>query len=853
MGVAESPVLTDNDSENTEFGSQLVDERDLERALESIERRLNAVARAYSVYRKSADGQATVQVIDRAAVHAVERAAQADIGTNAEAEAEAEAEAGTETETEITDLAPVFDDEETEEREEGQPPLQPGDSVFEAVLEQIVQGLHGFLPAQIGSARLDAILASAPDIVCALDANARFVTLNDAFARHLGYTPESLVGQPVSSILVDGTARRIERRARAAAQREGEQIARPNDILMLRFRAGNGAHLSLECVTVAAEREGTPLLIAAMRDPSLHRSLMRELRLSKDNYDALSETLTEAIVRINEDFEIVFANGAVLNTFGYQPQELIGKAFATLFPQEVYRRHEKQLRTYFLVDDTDRGKMGLSNTLELLGRHKHRGVAPMEISFGNSKEYRGRTLTCIIRDITQRKSAERRLRQLAYHDQLTGLGNRDLFDDDIRKLLETPELFETAMAALLFLDLDGFKQVNDTMGHDAGDQLLIDTGVRLRRCLRETDSVYRFGGDEFVVLLSRVLSRRDAALVANNILGEIRRPFDLPVSGEACESCFRTASVGVSIGIAMIPPDGQTIADVTRAADLAMYSAKEAGKNRFEFYRGKLTERARERWELEQGMRSSLAQGDFELHYQPIVEADGVVRGLEALLRWHHPQLGNVSPGKFIPVAEETGLIVPLGNWVLETALRDLRAWNESGHPDLYMAINLSPRQFDQVDLVDSIGGALVRSGVSPSNVKLEITESCIMSAPRQAIEKMRELKERYPGLTISIDDFGTGYSSLSYLSQLPTDTIKIDLTFVSNLFAVQNQKVVNAIINLAHSMDLDIVAEGVESREQWEYFNRHQCRSLQGYYFGRAVSREQVQGLLEHKTLPYA
>ncbi len=828
-----------------------MDERELERALESIEQRLNAVARAYSKYTQSSDSQ-----------------------TNDHAPGQSPPSSAADTEndaaTEIADLAPLPDDEDTESTEGGADPdgqatmwensapeLQPGDSIFEAVLEQIVQGLHWFLPERIGTAQLDAILAAAPDIVCALDGNGHIVTLNPVFTRYLGYAPESLVGQPVSSVLVDGTARRIERRARAVARRqtqqETQQISRPRDILMLRLRAENGSPHSMECVTVAAERDGTPLLIAAMRDPSLHRSLMRELRLSKDNYDALSETLTEAIVRINEGFEIVFANGAVLNTFGYQPQELIGKAFATLFPQEVYRRHEKQLRTYFLVDDTDRGKMGLSNTLELLGRHKHRGVAPMEISFGNSKDYRGRTLTCIIRDITQRKSAERRLRQLAYHDQLTGLGNRDLFDGDIRKLLETPELFETAMAALLFLDLDGFKQVNDTMGHDAGDQLLIDTGVRLRRCLRETDSVYRFGGDEFVVLLSRVLSRRDAALVANNILGEIRRPFDLPVSGEACESCIRTATVGVSIGIAMIPPDGQTIADVTRAADLAMYSAKEAGKNRFEFYRGKLTERARERWELEQGMRSSLAQGDFELHYQPIVEADGVVRGLEALLRWHHPQLGNVSPGKFIPVAEETGLIVPLGNWVLETALRDLRAWNESGHPDLYMAINLSPRQFDQVDLVESIGGAVARSGVSPSNVKLEITESCIMSAPRQAIDKMRELKERYPGLTISIDDFGTGYSSLSYLSQLPTDTIKIDLTFVSNLFAVQNQKVVNAIINLAHSMDLDIVAEGVESREQWEYFNRHQCRSLQGYYFGPAVSREQVQSLLEHKTLPYA
>lgn len=821
-----------------------MDKRDLDRALESIEQRLNAVARAYSAYKDSTQDQPTHV---KHAEHDDGRAVSTVVADSVHADADIVADSS------INELVPIVDDPDAQLSDDGKsaPQLHPGDSVFEAVLEQIVQGLHGFLPERIGTAQLDAVLSAAPDIVCTLDTNGHVASLNPVFTRHLGYQPEALVGQPIDAILVDGTATRIMQRAGAVGNSDPHGIARPHDILMLRFRAENGSFLSLECVTVEAQREGAPLLVAAMRDPSLHRSLLRELRLSKDNYDALSETLAEAIVRINESFEIVFANGAVLNTFGYQPKELIGKPFATLFPQEVYRRHEQELRTYFLVDDTDRGQMGLSSTLEILGRHKHRGVAPMEISFGNSKEYRGRTLTCIIRDITQRKSAERRLRQLAYHDQLTGLGNRDLFDGDIRKLLHSVKQFEAGAAALLFLDLDGFKQVNDTLGHDAGDQLLIDTGTRLRRCLRETDSVYRFGGDEFVVLLNGVQSRRDAALVANHILGEIRRPFGLPVDGEADGSCNRTATVGVSIGIAMIPLDGHNIAEITRAADLAMYYAKEAGKNRFEFYREKLTERARERWELEQGMRSALAQGEFELYYQPIVESDGAVQGLEALLRWTHPQLGTVSPGRFIPVAEETGLIVPLGNWVIETALRDLREWNESGHPDLYVAINLSPRQFDQQDLVDSIGGAIVRSGVSPANVKLEITESCIMSAPRQAIEKMRQLKQRYPGVTISIDDFGTGYSSLSYLSQLPTDTIKIDLAFVSNLFALQNQKVVNAIINLAHSMNLDIVAEGVESREQWEYFNEHRCGSLQGYFFGKAVAHEQVQDLLKSGVLP--
>ena len=730
-----------------------------------------------------------------------------------------------------------------------EPLVQPGDSIFDAILEQIVQGLHSFLTPATSKSHFDALLSAAPDIICTLDSETRVLSVNPVFTQYLGYAPHAIVGRPFNDVLFEGSEQGIVQRTRdldlAGASR---QLPRPEDILLLRARHSDGSPLSLECVTAVSIRGDNAVLVAALRDPTLHRSLVQQLRLSKDNYDALSETLTEAIVRIDERFQIVFANRAVHNTFGFEPQELNGKPFSTLFPSEIYRRHEQDFRKYFVVDDTDRRNLGMAGTLEILGCHKHRGVTPMEISFGNSKEYRGRTLTCIIRDITQRKSAERRLRQLAYHDQLTGLGNRDLFDGDMRRLLERPERFENGMAALLFLDLDGFKQVNDTLGHDAGDRLLIDTGARLRRSLRETDAVYRFGGDEFVVLLGFVHTRRDAALVANNILGEIRRPYDLPGSGELGG---QTATVGVSIGIALFPTDGTTIEAVTRAADLAMYHAKESGKNRLAFYSAELDARARERWELEQGIRAALARGEFVLHYQPIVEANGTVGGLEALLRWDHPQMGQVQPGRFIPIAEETGLIIPLGNWVMETALRDIRSWNADGYPDLYVAVNLSPRQFDQPDLVESVSGAITRSGVNPANVKLEITESCIMSAPKAAILKMNELKQRHPGLSISIDDFGTGYSSLSYLSQLPADAIKIDLSFVTNLFQLNNQKVVKAIINLAHSMNLAIVAEGVESKEQWDYFNQHRCGSLQGYHFGRAVTREAVQQLLHGGPLP--
>jgi EAL domain-containing protein (putative c-di-GMP-specific phosphodiesterase class I) len=307
----------------------------------------------------------------------------------------------------------------------------------------------------------------------------------------------------------------------------------------------------------------------------------------------------------------------------------------------------------------------------------------------------------------------------------------------------------------------------------------------------------------------------------------------------------QAVTVGGSIGIALVPTHGEELESLTKAADLAMYSAKEAGKNQYAFYSETLDEKVTERWELEQGIRSGLERGEFYLHYQPLVDNEGYVKGFEALLRWAHPTRGAISPARFIPIAEETGLIVPLGNWVLESAFRDVRSWNDAGHDNVYVAVNLSPKQFEQRDLVDTVGRILERTGANPANVKLEITETCIMAAPESSTKKMQTLKERYPGLTIAIDDFGTGYSSLSYLSQLPADIIKIDLSFVTKLFAMNNQKIVNAIINLAHSLNLEIVAEGVETDEQWDYFNQRDCRTLQGFHFNEPAAGSQVMEML--------
>ncbi|MFP4375342.1 MAG: putative bifunctional diguanylate cyclase/phosphodiesterase, partial [Spirochaetaceae bacterium] len=721
------------------------------------------------------------------------------------------------------------------------------ESLFERLLQQIVKGQHTRPDLGLDSDEVRELLDTTPDIAVELDHDGRVSYANASFSVAFGYSHSDVVGSSFIDLVQEGYRRPLLSHMReVAATSTVSRVATPDDIVLFRARHHDGSYLSVEALLSTYHEGEETRIVVVMRDLSVHRSLLEELRESKDNYDALSETITEAIVRLDESFTIVYANAAIKSTFGYGPEEVRGEPFRMLFPPGEYQRNESAFRKYFIVDDQDRGRLGLQNTIELLGKHKHRGIAPMEVSFGNSKEYRGRTLTCIIRDITRRKNAERRLRHLAYHDQLTGLGNRDLFNTDMRDVLHNLAVAKTGYAAVMFLDLDGFKQVNDTLGHEAGDNLLIETAGRLSDALRESDSVYRFGGDEFVVVLSYIHHPRDAALVANKLLAAVRRPYELAQNAGGSSD----VAVGVSIGIALTPSHGSTVEELTKAADLAMYSAKEAGKSQFAFYTSDLNAKAVEQWELEQGIRSGLERGEFGLHYQPLVDTDGRMKGVEALMRWNHPTKGAISPGRFIPIAEETGLIVPLGNWVLETAFRDVKAWNEGGYPDLYVSINLSPRQFEQKDLVDVIGRALERTGADPRNVKIEITETCIMSAPEEAMDKMRLLKERYPGLTIAIDDFGTGYSSLSYLSNLPADIIKIDLSFVVNLFAKSNQKIVNAIIGLARSLGLEVVAEGVESGEQWDYFRSHDCQTLQGYHFNRPVPRGEIAALLEKGLL---
>jgi diguanylate cyclase (GGDEF)-like protein/PAS domain S-box-containing protein len=576
------------------------------------------------------------------------------------------------------------------------------------------------------------------------------------------------------------------------------------------------------------------MIITQMIDLTCHQDLLAQLEQLEQHYNVLTETVSEAIIRIDETFKIVFANSAVRHTFGYEKEELLGESFRILLPPEIFSRHQNEFRKYFIVDSEHRSELGLKRSMEVLGRHKSRGVSPMEMSFGNSSDFQGRTLTCIIRDITGRKNIERQLRKLAYHDRLTNLGNRDLFNTDMKDILGQLEKYPMLNGALMFLDLDGFKQINDTLGHNVGDELLLLTAGRLRECLRESDSIYRFGGDEFVVMLPKIDTKQDAITVARKILAAVRRPYYLHAKKASKETSMVT--IGVSIGIALFPGHGSSIQILIQNADLAMYESKNSGKNRFTVYDSSLVSKATLQLKIEQGLKNALNNGLFRLHYQPMVDKEGKLTGVEALLRWKDEELGEIPPSQFIPIAEEKGLIVPLGNWVLEKACRDIAELHKTVKFNFPVSINVSPIQWREASFVANVVNIINRTGIRADMVKLEITEQSLMENPDEVIDKLTELKTMKPGLQIAIDDFGTGYSSLSYLSRLPADSLKIDISFTAHIDEQHNRKIIRTILTMAESLELEVVVEGIETEAQWDFFHEEDCSTLQGFFFSRPI-----------------
>ncbi|MES2151197.1 MAG: EAL domain-containing protein [Pseudomonadota bacterium] len=442
-------------------------------------------------------------------------------------------------------------------------------------------------------------------------------------------------------------------------------------------------------------------------------------------------------------------------------------------------------------------------------------------------------------DITARKLAEQRIHHVAQHDVLTGLPNRSLLQDRLGQAL-AHALRSAQPVWVMLVDLDRFKFVNDSMGHKAGDVLLVTVAARLRAALRESDTVARLSGDEFVVILSEHPEQRLAVDVVQRLMDAVAQPVLL-----GGKEFFVTCSVGVAV----FPTDGAPAESLIEHADIAMYRAKKLGRNNFQFYTPAMNEEAQERVRIEGALRKALERNEFVLHYQPQVElASGRIVGMEALLRWQHPELGMVAPNRFIGVAEETGLIVPIGAWVMRSACAQNRAWQDAGLAPLKVAVNLSARQFGAPGLIDDVQAVLADTGLAASLLEIELTESLFMSDVGQAVELLHGLKAL--GVGLSIDDFGTGYSSLSYLSHFPIDVLKIDRSFVADIQRDANDAaIVASIIALAHNLKLAVIAEGVETAEQLAYLRRHGCDQMQGYYFSRPLPAAEFARLLERQA----
>ncbi len=447
-------------------------------------------------------------------------------------------------------------------------------------------------------------------------------------------------------------------------------------------------------------------------------------------------------------------------------------------------------------------------------------------------------LVCFSLDLSEYKQAQEKVNYLAYHDSLTNLPNQALFKDRLDQALGLSRRNDDVLAIVL-VNLDRFKTINDTLGYVTGDQVLRAVATRLVDCVRETDTVARFGSDEFALLLTHITRAEDAAKIAQNIKHALAAPLTLQD-----QELFNTASIGISL----YPYDARDTVTLMKRAGTALNRAKEQGGNNYEFYTAGRTTRALKQLLLENNMRPGLERDEFIIYYQPQVHIQSFqLVGMEALMRWQHPGLGLLYPAEFIKLAEESGQIVPIGEWTLRTACLQNKMWQEAGFDPLRVAVNISARQFQQSGLVSTVSQILKETEMDPRFLELELTEGSIMKDPDEAIAKLHELKSM--GVTISIDDFGTGYSSLNYLKRFPIDTLKIDQSFVGEITTdPDNAAIVNAIITLAHALKLNVIAEGVETQEQLEFLRRLKCDEVQGFLFSEALCVEEFTQLLAER-----
>lgn len=549
-------------------------------------------------------------------------------------------------------------------------------------------------------------------------------------------------------------------------------------------------------------------------------------------YQAVVQQSGEGIVLVERDSKRIFDSNAAFNALlGYRAEEIRVLGLKALLAEQ----HTADDMLHRLLHK------GPGTTVDCRFRRKDRSLVDTEVT-GNVVSYSGKEVICLgVRDLRERKRDQARIRYLAQFDELTNLPNRTLLRDHLQNAIDEARR-DHRHVAVLILDLDRFKLVNESLGQHTGDALLQAATRRLKGGVRNTDLVARQGGDEFVIITTDLHDPEDCKSTAERVHAALATPFVIE---------DHELHVTTSIGVAVFPQDGEDVETLIKNADAAMYQAKKSGGNGFKRYATGMSEAGQERLTLEAALRRALEREEFSLVYQPQVDlATGAVFGAEALLRWQHPKLGNISPLKFIPLAEEIGLIVPIGEWVLRTACEQVREWGSAGLPAVRMGVNLSARQLSHPGLTKLVFATLQENGLDNERLDLEITESMLLSNMHENVRVLRELKES--GVSISVDDFGTGYSSLSYLRELPINTVKIDRSFVQDIASLTSEApLVKVILALAQNLKLEVLAEGVETADQAQFLRQHGCRAVQGFHFSKPVPPTEFARLLKIGRLP--
>jgi diguanylate cyclase (GGDEF)-like protein/PAS domain S-box-containing protein len=576
-------------------------------------------------------------------------------------------------------------------------------------------------------------------------------------------------------------------------------------------------------------------LLRALRYAIERKGLEEALFVIKERAQVTLNCIGDAVVCTDVSGNITFLNLVAEKMTGWPWEEAIGRPMGEVFQLQDAMTHEPSPNPMDAAVAQNKTVHPPSNCM-LIRRDGFE--TPIEDSVAPIHDREGKATGAVIvfRDVSAARAMAEQMTHSAQHDFLTGLPNRMLLNDRVNQAIALAAR-HAKKVAVLFLDLDGFKHINDSLGHPIGDKLLQSIARRLVSCVRGTDTVSRQGGDEFVVLLSEMAQQEDAAISALRILDAVAKAHSIDQ-----HDLHLTASIGVSV----CPDDGLDAETLIKNADIAMYQAKENGRQSYQFFKPVMNVRAVERQSIEESLRRALERKEFSLRYQPKVKlATGEITGAEALVRWSHPTRGPVSPVNFIPVAEDCGLILPIGQWVLREACKQARAWLDAGLSLGSIAVNISSMEFRDDNFLESVFATLSETGLDPKSLELELTESVLMKRAESAASVLKTLRAR--GVQIAVDDFGTGYSSLSYLRKFPIDALKIDQSFVRQISsAPDDTTIVKAIISMGRSLNLRVVAEGVETRQELEFLGAHQCEEAQGFYFSRPVLPQQFANLLK-------